>query len=183
MKYFNKVQISLLFFALSVIIILNMNDETQVKSISWQAYEHEHYEKSKDWYWSLGILITTGSILSIIFGNYIFGVLLIVMGVTLAVVGARHPNLVDFELNKLGVKIGNKLFPYATLEYFWVQDNEGKDRYSQLLIKSRKAVMPLIIIPIDGVESEDVRDYLLYNLLEKELEEPLSQLILENLGF
>jgi len=160
-----------------------MNDEQKVKSISWEAYEHEHREKSKDWYWSLGIIIVTASILAIVFGNYIFGVLLVVIGVSLGIVGSRHPKLVLFELNKMGVRIENKLYPYATLEAFWVQDNNEHGRTSQLLIRSRKTMVPLIIIPLDGVETEEVRDFLLYNLLEKEMEESLSQLILESLGF
>lgn len=160
-----------------------MNDEAQVKSILWEAYEHEHHEKSKDWYWSLGIIIATTSILSILFGNYIFGILIIIMGVSLAVVGSREPNLVTFELNKMGVRIGKKLFPYATLEAFWVQDNTEHNRMSQLLIKSRKTMVPLLIIPLDGVETEYIRDFLLYHLLEKEMEESLSQLIMESLGF
>ncbi|MEI6553089.1 MAG: hypothetical protein WCO09_00815 [bacterium] len=160
-----------------------MNDEPQVRSIAWEAYEHEHREKSKDWYWSLGIIIATASFLSIIFGSYLFGILLIVIGASLGVVGSRHPRLVLFELNKMGVRIGNKLFPYATLEAFWVQDNNEHGTQSQLLIKSRRTMVPLIIIPLEGVETEDVRDFLLYNLLEKEIEESFSQLILESLGF
>ncbi|MEI6042155.1 MAG: hypothetical protein WCQ00_01135 [bacterium] len=160
-----------------------MNDENQIKSIAWEAYEHEHREKSKDWYWSLGILIVTASFLSIIFGNYLFGVLLLVIGVSMGIVGSRHPKYILFELNKMGIRIGNKLFPYATLESFWVQDNNEHDKTSHLLIKSRKSMVPLIVIPLNGVETEDVRDFLLYNLLEKEMEESLSQLILESLGF
>lgn len=160
-----------------------MNDEAKVKSISWETYEHEHREKSKDWYWSLGIIIVTASILSIVFGNYIFGVLIIVMGVSLAVVGSKEPDLITFELNKMGVRIGKKLFPYATLEAFWVQDNSEHNRISQLLIRSRKTMVPLLVIPLDGVETEDIRDFLLYHLLEKEMEESLSQLIMESLGF
>ena len=160
-----------------------MNDAPQVKSITWEAYEHEHREKSRDWYWSLGILIVTASVLSIIFGNYIFGILLIVMGVSLGIVGSRHPKLVIFELNKLGIRIGNKLFPYATLESFWVQDNKEHGLNSHLLIKSRRTMVPLLVIPLDDVETEDIRDFLLYNLLEKEMSESLSQIIMENLGF
>lgn len=160
-----------------------MNDSSQVKSMTWEAYEHEHREKSKDWYWSLGILVVTSSVLSIIFGNYLFGVLLIIIGISLSLVGSKPPRLIVFEINGMGVRIGNKLFPYATLEAFWVQDNTEHDRMSQLLIRSRKAMVPLLIIPLDGVETDQVRDFLLYHLLEKELEESLSQLILENLGF
>jgi hypothetical protein len=160
-----------------------MNDEPQLKSITWEAYEHEHREKSKDWYWSLGILIVTASLLSIIFGNYLFGVLLIVIGASLGIVGSRHPKLTLFELNKMGIRIGNKLFPYATLDAFWVQDNNEHNRTSLLLVRSRKTMVPLLVIPLEGVETEDVRDFLLYNLLEKEMEESLSHIILESLGF
>jgi hypothetical protein len=165
------------------IIILIMNDETRVKVIAWTTHEHEHREKSKDWYWSLGILVITSSILSIIFGNYVFGLLILIIGVSLGVVAAKEPDLVDFELNQMGVKIGKKLFPYATLEAFWVENNEQHNLESQLLIKSRKTMMPLIVIPLADLDPSEIRDFLLYHLLEKEMSEPLSQLILEYLGF
>ena len=160
-----------------------MNADSQIKSITWEAYEHEHREKSKDWYWSLGILIVTASLLAIIFGNYLFGSLLIIIGLSLGVVGSKHPKLIVFELNKMGIRIGKKLFPYATLECFWVQDNHEHARVSQLLIKSRRTMVPLLIIPLIDVDNGDIRDFLLYNLLEKEIDEPLSHLILETLGF
>jgi hypothetical protein len=165
------------------IIIPIMNDDTQVKSISWTAHEHVHREKTKDWYWSLGILVVTASVLSIIFGNYIFAILILIIGVSLSVVGHREPALVDFELNKMGLKIGKKLYPYATLESFWVENNEEYGIHSELLIKSRKTIMPLIVISLDGVDPSDVRDFLLYHLLEKEMSEPFSQFLLEYLGF
>jgi hypothetical protein len=159
-----------------------MNND-QIKSITWEAYEHTHREKSSDWYWSLGIIVLTASFLAIIFGNYIFGVLLVVMGVTLGIAGSKHPKLIVFELNKMGIRIDNKLFPYATLETFWVEDNEEHDRMSQLLIQSRRTMVPLLVIPLDGVETHEIRDFLLYNLLEKEMSESLSHIILERLGF
>jgi hypothetical protein len=83
----------------------------------------------------------------------------------------------------MGVRIDNKLFPYATLEAFWVQDNNEHNRVSELLIRSKRTMVPLLVIPLDGVNTEEVRDFLLYNLLEKEMEESLSHVILESLGF
>lgn len=160
-----------------------MDNDTKIKSLSWSAHEHEHREKSKDWYWSLGILTVTALILSIVFSNYIFGVLILIIGFSLAIVGSKEPRLIDFELNTTGVKIDKQLFPYSTLEAFWVENNQDNHLPSQLLIKSKKAVMPLIIMPLENTDPEAVRDFLLYRLLEKELSEPFLQFVLENLGF
>ena len=45
--------------------------------IEWNAPEHYYYKRSPDWYWSVGIIAVTGAVLACIFGNVIFGILIL----------------------------------------------------------------------------------------------------------
>jgi hypothetical protein len=54
---------------------------------------------------------------------------------------------------------------------------------SKLLIKSQRVMVPLIVIPLEGVDPEEIRDFLLDHLLEEHHLEPLGQKIMERLGF
>jgi hypothetical protein len=149
----------------------------------WEAHEYVFQEKTSDWYWVVGIVSVSAAVLCFIFGNMLFGLIIFMGGFILSIFAARRPKLVRYELNKSGVLVDKRLYPYGTLESFWVEDNRHLEMESKLMFKSQRLVVPLIVIPLDGLDPEDVRDFLLDHLLEEHHEEPLSQKIMENLGF
>lgn len=153
--------------------------------ISWKAYEYIHEPKSADWYWALAVIGLAIAGASVIFGNYIFGVLVIVGVISLAVHAHHHePKLVSFMLNEKGVKIDHTFYPYKTLESFDIETHETEiGTFAKIFIKSRKTLMPLIVIPIAEVHPEDVREYLLIFLEEGEHIESAGHRLLEWLGF
>lgn len=151
--------------------------------IVWEAFEYDHTPKSADWYWAVGIIAVSITLISILLGNIIFAIVVVVSTFALIVASRRHPHLVTFELNKTGVFIGPDLKPYGTLRSFWVEDNSHLDLQSKLFFKPKSKTGQLIVIPIEEVDPVEVRDFLLHNLLEEKLEEPLMQIIMEKLGF
>ncbi len=149
----------------------------------WEAHEYLFQEKSSDWYWAVGIISLSIGVLSMIFGNMLFGLIIIMGGFILSIFAARRPRLVRYELSKIGILIDKRLFPYGTLESFWVEDNRHLEFQSKLLFKSQRIMVPLMVIPLDGMNPEDIRDFLLDHLLEEHHIEPLGQKIMEGLGF
>lgn len=153
-------------------------------SISWEAYEHIHEPKDADWFWALWVISIAIAGASIIFGNYIFAILVIVGAVTLHIHAHHLPRTVTFELNEKGVRIDKTFYPYKTLESFDVETHETEiGTFAKLYIKSKKTFMPLIAIPIAEVHPEDVRDYLSLFLEEEEHHEGPGEKLLEWLGF
>jgi hypothetical protein len=148
--------------------------------IGWSAPEHYHYEKSSDWYWAVGIITATGAVLAFIFGQIIFGIFIIVAAVTLCLHAATTPRLVRYEINDRGVVINNVLYPFLSLESFWIDTLHPEPK---ILIKSQKMFMPIISVPIEEVDPEDVRTILLHYIAETEHIEPFTQKLLEVLGF
>lgn len=150
--------------------------------ISWEALEYEHKEKGRDWYWALGIITASMVIIALMLGNYVFAIVLIVSGLALGISASRKPKLVLFELEKTGLHIDEKFTPYGSLKSFWVENNNHVDGISKLIFKPRSSGGHLIVIPIEGVHPEDVRDYLLDMLLEEEMSEPFIQKMAERFG-
>lgn len=148
--------------------------------VSWTSPEHSHFEKNNDWYWAISIITITAAALAFIFGNFIFGILIIVSSFTLIVHSSREPKMLYCEINDRGVVIDNILYPFLTLESFCIDAHE---RPSKLIIKSTKFFMPYIIVQIEEVDPETVRDILLNYIAETYHSEPVSQKIFERFGF
>lgn len=151
--------------------------------INWQALEYHHEPKSPDWFWAVGIIALCTAIISIIYGNILFAILVIVATFSLFMYAVRQPEFIEFELNRKGIVIEKKLYPYSTLQSFWVEEFNNIHPHPKLLVKSQKIAMPLIVIPIAGIHPDDVRDFLRLYLPEEEQFEPLSQKLMEYLGF
>ena len=148
--------------------------------LEWDAPEHHHTEKNNDWYWSVGIITLTAAGLAFIFGNIIFGILIIVGVFALVVHAAKKPLSIHVEINDRGIVLDKVLYPFLTLESFWIDAHEEPRK---ILIKSTKTFMPYLTIHIEGVDPEEVRDLLLNYIAETEHHEPVSQKILERFGF
>ena len=153
-------------------------DETE--KIEWSALEYEEKERSVDWFWALGIIVVAGSVASLIYGNYFFAILLILSGILLGFFAIKKPEMVSYELNKKGLKIKTRLFPYESIKSFFVQTAPKL----MLFVKSSRMFMPILSMPIEDNLAEDIRSImLLNNVKEEEMKEGPSEKIMERLGF
>jgi hypothetical protein len=90
-------------------------------NLSWTAPEYMHTEKSADWYWIVGIISATLAVIAIIFGNALFGVLILVSAFTLSMYASRPPHTLNITVSDKGVQVDNIFYPYNTLESFWIE--------------------------------------------------------------
>lgn len=148
--------------------------------IEWVTPEHHQSEKSREWYWAVGIIAGTGAILAFLFGNKIFAVFIIVGAFALTMNAHRTPRQLHVEINDRGLVIDKTLYPFQHLESFWVDVDHHEPR---LIIKSRKTFMPFISLILRDIDDEDVRQIMLKYIAEVEHPEPLGKRVLELLGF
>jgi hypothetical protein len=163
-----------------------------MESLKWSQLEYEEKERSSDWFWALGVIVIASSLASIIYGNYFFGILLVISGALLWYFAKRKPEMVSFELNEKGLKIRNHLYPYENIKSFWVQiyqqqtDKQGSvtELQPKLFIKSERFFMPIISMPIEDNLTEDIHFIMTTNNVpEEEMKEHASEKIMESLGF
>lgn len=151
------------------------------ESLKWSAPEYHHYQRSTDWFWAVGIIAICISVLAFVFHNALFGVLILLSTGILIFYVLRAPENVDYEINQRGIVIGKQLHPYLTLEAFWVETRNVPE--PKIILKSKKAIMPYIIIPVHEESADEVAAILRNFLEEKELTEPASHKVMEYLGF
>lgn len=148
--------------------------------IRWRAYEHEHVERDRNWFWALGVFAACTSLISIIFGNFFFGVLILVAAGTLAALAKSPPPLVDFELSDRGIKVGGTMHRYEEIISFWVEDHDADPPI--LLVDTIKWLSPNLVIPIEGADASKVRAYLAERCEEVPMKEPVWHKVLEFFG-
>jgi hypothetical protein len=155
--------------------------DESIRSVSWEAPEHNHIEKTGDWYWMLGIVGVAGSVVSIILGNTLFGLVILLATVTMVVVSHRKPRVIGFEVSARGVRIDRDLYPYSTLDSFYLDEENLPG--PQLIVKPKKLFLPLLLLPIPELYADEIEDVIASRLREEHLEEPFSHKLLEFFGF
>ena len=156
-------------------------EERSIGGITWEAPEHRHIEKGNDWYWALGIITIAATAAAIVLGNTLFGVVLLLGASTMLIFASKKPSIIPFAVTLRGIRVSNQLYPYSTLASYYL-DEEGPDG-PQLLLKSERMFMPIIVMPIPDEHIDDIDDILASRLPEELLEEPFSERILEFFGF
>ena len=86
--------------------------------------------------------------------------------------------IIEFEINEEGIIIDKKLYLYNTLESFWIIGKEKK-----VIVKSKKLVVPFLILPLENVDPKYLREHLIKYIKEEEMSEPMAHTIMEKLGF
>ncbi len=148
--------------------------------IRWSAYEHDHIHRSIDWFWALGIAAICIALISALLGNFLFGVLILVAAITLAILAKSPPPLVQFEISDRGIRIGETMHRFEEIIAFWVEDHDADPPV--LLVDTKKWLSPNLVIPLTNVDHRLVRAFLAERTTERPMKEPVSHKILDFLG-
>lgn len=156
-----------------------------MEKLEWSALEYEEKERTPDWFWALGIVVVTSAIASLIYSNYFFAALLLLGGGLLGYFATRPPEVIYYELNDKGLKIRSRLYLYENIKSFWVQkENSELAHKPMLFVKTERIFMPIISAHLGHIDTEKVEEFMLdKNILEEEMEEHLSEKIMDYLGF
>lgn len=149
---------------------------------SWQAYEYKDRELKTDWFWALGIIALAGSVAAFIFGNFLFGVFIILATVAIFFFSKIKPELITYEITTTGIIYEGTFYPFETLKSFWLDEIEEDNK--KLLIKSSRLFVPILALPYNTEEEGDRIFEIISEVLPDEpLQEPWGHIIMERLGF
>lgn len=151
------------------------------ENITWEAPEHRHTDKGNDWFWALGIVALSAAVVALLFKNFLFALLIVIGAGTMSLLAAKPPRVLSFTLTQRGILIDGSLYPYQMLVAFWIQDREGN--HPLLIVDSSRFLTPHLLIPLEEIDPDVVREYLLKHLPEEELSEPFGQRLAEFFGF
>ena len=149
--------------------------------IEWEALEYEYQPKSLDWYWAVGIIAFGFLFTAILLKNFLFAILVVLSAFSLAMYGARRPKTLRAAITPRGVQAGETLYPYDHLSHFWV--NYDPPHVRELYLVSKKMFVPYISIPLGSADPNEIREHLLKFMEEKQIGEPMYDVIARLLRF
>ncbi|MFQ6610626.1 MAG: hypothetical protein ACE5D7_07485 [Fidelibacterota bacterium] len=142
--------------------------------MSWKVEEFEKHNRSKTWYISIFIIGGALLIYSIAAANFLFAVIIVMIGIVSLLSSTREPGQLNFSIHEDGIEHGTQFYLYKELKNFWIiyEPPEIKSLY----IDFKSALRPHLTIPLKTKNPVDVRRTLLKYIDEdatKE-EEPFS---------
>jgi len=149
--------------------------------IQWQAEEFSYHEKSAIWYlifWLIfGILIG----FSIFIKNIFMALLFSIFAIILFFYSKREPRIFTYEINALGIKIGENFYPYEKIDSFWILYYPPVIK--ELIIKNKKIFAPYLKIPLADENPNIIRQELIKYLKEELYEENLIEILARLIKF
>ena len=152
---------------------------------SWEVDEYIERDRSNGWFWTVGLIVLTGIVISIILKNFVFAMFLLVAAGTLSVFIFRKPERLAVTIDNRGVQIEHTFYPYKELKQFWVEPEEGgRNGVRQVFFMTSRTVIPELSIELtEDVDADKLRSYLLRKIPEGEIQESLAHQVMESLGF
>lgn len=149
--------------------------------LSWDTLEFELDMSKSVSLAVLGIGLILSGIITFFAWNYLFGFFLVVAGGLTLSHAFRVPRTVHCAVTSMGVRMGDRVYEFESLKSFWVDYSPPHAR--ELMIVSKRALMPHLKIPLGDVDPLELREILLRFLQEEQHETSLTDVISKRIGF
>ena len=148
--------------------------------ITWKAPEYVRNKRTADWYWAVSLLGIAGVFASVYFGNYLFGVIVLLSAVLVITASLKPVHIHDVVLTENGIKVDNKFTAFENISGFWIYNHPREG--DKLLLKSDKVLIPVPVLPLVGqISTEQLRDILGPRIPETEIKIPILVQVFEEL--
>jgi hypothetical protein len=140
---------------------------------AWKAKEYEIRDKGNAWFGGLGILALFMLVFSIWTKAWTMTVLVVLLAVVYVIAHRREPVEMQIEISELGVKFGQKTFPYEQLKTFWISRLENT-----VTVNTKGKIMPQMEIHLMDQDPREIKTFLASRITEVAEPDPS---ILDNL--
>jgi hypothetical protein len=134
--------------------------------LAWKALSFIKTPKSNAWYIVVFIILVFLMALGLFTDNFPLAILAILIGLILYLFEKKDPQAFGFAITVEGVVAQNRLYKFSSLENFWIFYVPGGKK--ELSLKSTKAFIPYITIPLGNVDPVLLRKILVEFLPEVE---------------
>ena len=156
---------------------INLNKEqTNVGNVvfAWGVNEYEKHERPKRWYVIAGLLGAALLLYSVISGNYLFALMVVLFGIILFLQDVQAPMEVDVAITSAGIIVGSKFYPFSEFRNYWIIYNPPEVK--NLYFSTNSLVKHRLQIPLLENDPRPVREFLNQFIVEdlEQEQEPLS---------
>lgn len=143
--------------------------------IKWQGPDHENYKKSKNWYITMGLILSAIVVYAIYYGSPLMAIVFILIGIVGYIFLERDPQIVDFAVSYDGIVIGNEVYEFDDIKSFWIFYDPPHTRIISLYMKDK--FLPYIHIPLHQVDPVEVREKMMKFIPEIKQEQSLIDVL------
>jgi hypothetical protein len=118
----------------------------------WDGLDHPHEEKKPEWYVIKWIIAVGASLVALIFGNTLLGILIIVAAGTLSLLASRPHTYKTYVVDEHGLTISEMLVPYSRMHSYEFVDR-GHDHL--LVIDTKDVLNPHLLIAVPDEHLEE----------------------------
>jgi len=155
--------------------------ESETKILSWSGPLYVHKPDMKVILLLSLTLFTIAVLFQIIQKNIITTVLFGLLGVVILIKANKKPEVINFEINPLGVKVGERLYQFREIKSFWIE-YEPALGIKELSLQPKKWYRSFIKIPTYDQNPVQLRSFLLNFLPEVEHKDSLADVLSRKLG-
>ena len=141
----------------------------EIKPVTWTASEYIAHNKGMGWFILLGLgLFALVALIYLATRDLIATIMVGIAGATFAAFSVRPPRTLDYTIDRHGVKIDQKFYPFEQIKSFALSD-EGP--LPSLMLLPMRRFLPPITIFYDPKAEDDIID-MLGTFLPHEEKEP-----------
>ncbi len=133
---------------------------------TWEAPEYIRHEKGLVWFSIGAILILAIAIWGVFTNSWTMSVAFLLFGGVYYILHQEHPKLIQITLTGLGINVGARFYPYASIKYFWIIFSQNGPK--TLHLKLANSTLSEVEIQLAQQNPAIVRDFLLKQIPEIE---------------
>lgn len=131
---------------------------------AWETWDKPPLPRSKWWYISAGVIAIGLVIYAVLTANYLFGLIILMIGITMLVIGMKEPRRVPVHITNLGVVFADEFYPFKDMKDFSIVYDPPEVK--ALYIDFKRITHPLVSIDLDEANPNAVRELLLQFVME-----------------
>lgn len=134
-------------------------DELGEPMIGWDVDEFEQHQRSPGWYVLMAILGVALIIYSIATANFLFAVIILMVGVIMLLATFTKPERAEVVITNTGVIVGDMYYDYQSIKDFSLAYDPPEIKL--LYLDFHSSWHPLLTIPLEDIDPNEVRESLL----------------------
>ena len=131
---------------------------------TWKTWEYPPFERSVRWYLIASILAVALIAYSVYTENYLFAIIILMIGVLVLITSLRHPEKIDVHITSLGLVLGDDFHSYKEIKDFSIIYEPPAVKLLYIDFQSR--LHPMVAIPIEDADPNLIREVLLPYVFE-----------------
>ena len=132
--------------------------------IAWETWEFPPHDRSRNWYIIAGVVGVILIVTAILAGNFLFAIIVLMMGVILLVGHLRQPQRIMIHVTTAGLVIGHEFLRYRDIKDFAIVYDPPDVKI--LYVDFHHLTHPLVALPLEGVNPNALREALLPYIFE-----------------